>query len=89
MKDLHNKNFKSLKKGIKERGWGDGSAGNTDCSSKGPELESQKPNGGSQPSIMRHDSSPLLVFLKIVTLYLFTVINKSLGQSRIDCSEQF
>jgi hypothetical protein len=40
------------------RGWRDGSAvKSTDCSSKGPEFKSQKPHGGSQPSIMRSDAS--------------------------------
>jgi hypothetical protein len=27
-----------------------------DCSSEGPEFESQQPHGGSQPSIMRSDA---------------------------------
>jgi hypothetical protein len=35
------------------RGWRDGSAVmNTDCSSKGPEFNSQQPDGGSQLSAM-------------------------------------
>jgi hypothetical protein len=39
-------------------GWQDGSAGkSTDCSSKGPELKSQQPHGGSQPPLMRSDAS--------------------------------
>ena len=39
------------------KGWRDGSAvKSTDCSSKGPELNSQQPHGGSQPSVM--DSMP-------------------------------
>jgi hypothetical protein len=29
---------------------------NTDCSSKGPEFNSQQPHGGSQPSVMRSDA---------------------------------
>jgi hypothetical protein len=29
----------------------------TDCSSRGPEFNSQQPHGGSQPSIMRSDST--------------------------------
>ena len=40
----------------KERigGWRDGSAvKSTDCSSRGPEFNSQQPHGDSQPSIMR------------------------------------
>ena len=35
------------------RGWRHGSAiKSTDCSSRGPEFNSQKPHGGSQPSVM-------------------------------------
>jgi hypothetical protein len=38
-------------------GWRDGSAvKSTDCSSEGPEFNSQQPHGGSQPSAMRSDS---------------------------------
>ena len=34
-----------------ERDWREGSAiKNTDCSSRGPEFNSQQPHGGSQPS---------------------------------------
>jgi hypothetical protein len=34
-------------------GWGDGSAvKSTDCSSRGPEFNSQQPDGGSHPSVM-------------------------------------
>jgi hypothetical protein len=34
-------------------GWRDGSAvKSTDCSSRGPEFNSQQPHGGSQPSVM-------------------------------------
>ena len=36
------------------RGWRDGSeVKSTDCSSRGPEFNSQQPHGGSWPSIMR------------------------------------
>ena len=39
------------------RGWRDSSAvKSTDCSSIGPEFESQQPHGGSQPSVMRSDA---------------------------------
>ncbi|CAH7196618.1 Gm16181 [Phodopus roborovskii] len=35
-------------------GWRDGSeVKSTDCSSRGPEFNSQQPHGGSQPSVMR------------------------------------
>jgi hypothetical protein len=38
------------------RGWRDGSAvKSTDCSSRGPEFNSQQPHGGSQSSIMGSD----------------------------------
>jgi hypothetical protein len=38
-------------------GWRDGSVvKSTDCSSEGPEFKSQKPHGGSQPSVMRSDA---------------------------------
>ena len=39
------------------RDWRDGSVGeSTDCSSRGPEFNSQQPHGGSQPSIMGSDA---------------------------------
>jgi hypothetical protein len=39
------------------KGWRDGSAvKSTDCSSRGPEFNSQHPHGGSQPSIMGFDN---------------------------------
>jgi hypothetical protein len=35
-------------------GWRDGSVvKNTDCSSKGPEFNSQQPHGGSHPPVLR------------------------------------
>jgi len=38
-------------------GWRDGSAvKSTDCSSRGPEFNSQQPHGGSQPSVMGTDA---------------------------------
>jgi hypothetical protein len=38
-------------------GWRDGLAvKSTDCSSKGPEFNSQQPHGGSQPSVMESDA---------------------------------
>jgi hypothetical protein len=37
-----------------KRGWRDGSVvKSTNCSSEGPEFQSQQPHGGSQPSVMR------------------------------------
>jgi hypothetical protein len=43
-----------LDKEVLEGGWWDGWAvKSTDCSSEGPEFKSQKPHGGSQPSVMR------------------------------------
>ena len=38
-------------------GWRDGSVvKSTDCSSRGPEFNSQQPHGGSQPSVMESDA---------------------------------
>jgi hypothetical protein len=38
-------------------GWSDGSAvKSTNCSSKGPEFNSQQPHGGSQTSVMRSEA---------------------------------
>jgi hypothetical protein len=38
-------------------GWRDGSVvKSTDCSSRGPEFNSQQPHGGSQPSVMGSDT---------------------------------
>jgi hypothetical protein len=49
--DLEKNNFKRLKR-VKV-GWRAGSAvKSTDCSSRGPEFNSQQPHGGSQPSVM-------------------------------------
>jgi hypothetical protein len=40
-----------------EKDWRDGSAvKSTDCSSRGPEFNSQQPHGGSQPSVMGSDA---------------------------------
>jgi hypothetical protein len=40
-----------------DMGWRDGSVvKNTDCSSRGPEFNSQQPHGGSQPSVMGFDA---------------------------------
>jgi hypothetical protein len=37
--------------------WRDGSSvKSTDCSSRGPEFNSQRPHGGSQPSVMGSDA---------------------------------
>jgi len=55
--------------GAKEekKGWRDGSAvKSTDCSSRGPEFNSQQPHGGSQPSVM---GCSLLKCLKRTTVY--------------------
>jgi hypothetical protein len=38
--------------GLDPEGWWDGSADkSTDCSTKGPEFNSQQPHEGSQPSV--------------------------------------
>jgi hypothetical protein len=53
-------------------GWRDGSAmKSTDCSSQGPEFNSQQPHGGSQPCIMGI-RCPLPVCLKTATMYSHT-----------------
>jgi hypothetical protein len=47
---------KKKKKNLRLRGWGDDSAvKSTDCSSRGPEFNSQQPHGGSQPPVMGSD----------------------------------
>jgi hypothetical protein len=39
------------------QGWRDGTVvTSTDCSSEGPEFNSQQLHGGSQPSVMRSDA---------------------------------
>jgi hypothetical protein len=51
-------------------GWRHGSViKSTNCSSRGPEFNSQQPHGGSQPSVMESDL--LLGFLKIATMYSY------------------
>jgi hypothetical protein len=43
--------------GRHQKGCRDGSAvKSTDCSSRGPEFNSQQPHGGSQPSVMESDA---------------------------------
>ena len=43
-----------LGKPARNKGWRNGSeVKSTDCSSRGPEFNSQQPYGGSQPSVMR------------------------------------
>jgi hypothetical protein len=47
----------SLKKKKKKKGWRDGSAvKSTDCSSRGPEFNSQQPHGDMQPSALGFDA---------------------------------
>jgi hypothetical protein len=42
---------------LEREGWRDGSGvKSTDCSSRGPEFNSQQTHGGSQPSVMRSDA---------------------------------
>jgi hypothetical protein len=51
-KDIYAKEKKVIFKG-----WRDGSAvKSTNCSSRGPEFNSQQPHGGSQPSVMGSDT---------------------------------
>jgi hypothetical protein len=66
-------------------GWRDGSVvkGN-DCSSRGPEFNSQQTHGGSQPSAMRSDA--LFWYLKTSTvLTLNKQTNKSFLKKKIMC----
>jgi hypothetical protein len=52
MHNLINLLLKTFKKG-----WRDGSAvKSTDCSSRGPEFNSQQPHGSLQPSVIRSDA---------------------------------
>jgi hypothetical protein len=44
---------------------------NTDCSSRGPEFNSQQPHGGSQPPVMGSDA--LFWCLKTAIVYLDTL----------------
>ena len=46
----------------------------TDYSSRGPEFNSQQPNGGSQPSIMRSGSSGMQAEHCIIIMYIRTLI---------------
>jgi hypothetical protein len=49
-------NVKHIDRNI-SKGWRDGSTvKSTDCSSRGPEFNSQQPHGGSQPSVMGSDA---------------------------------
>jgi hypothetical protein len=55
-------------------GWRDGSAVKSiDCSSRGPEFNSQQPQDGSQPSVMRSDA----LFWCVRRQLRFTHINKN------------
>jgi len=45
------------KRNLGAGGWRDGSVvKSTDCSSRGPEFNSQQPHGGSQPSVTGSDN---------------------------------
>jgi hypothetical protein len=47
----------TTKSKVESRGWKNGSAvKSTDCSSRGPEFNSQQPHDGSQPSVMGSDA---------------------------------
>jgi hypothetical protein len=58
LKEAQKDRFVKRKKEKKNRrGWRDGSVvKSTDCSSRGPEFNSQKPHGGSQPTIVGSDA---------------------------------
>jgi hypothetical protein len=74
--------FELVSKWGMDRGWRDGSAGkSTDCSSECPEFKSQQTHDGSQPPIMRSDGL-FCCSLKTATVYLFIIVNISLGLSK-------
>jgi len=53
------------------KGWRDGSAvKSTDCSSRGPEFNSQQPHGGSQPSVKRSDALFWCVWRQLQCTYI-------------------
>jgi len=63
----------------KQRGWRDGSVvKSTDCSSRGPEFNSQQPHGGSQPCVMGSDALFWCVWRQLHC----THINKSLKRKK-------
>ena len=53
---------------------------------EGSDFKSYQPHGGSQLPIMRNDI--LFWCVKTETVYLFIIINKSLGQSKQGLIEQ-
>jgi hypothetical protein len=53
----------------------------TDCSSKGSEIKSQQPHGGSKPPVMR-SVTLFWCCLKTATVYLCIIINKSLKKKK-------
>jgi hypothetical protein len=56
------------------RGWRDGSVvKSTDCSSRGPEFNSQQPYGGSQPSEMGSNALFGMCLFKKIFIYLLYV----------------
>jgi hypothetical protein len=80
---LLNSSSQVLAQEWENRGCRDGSeVKSTDCLSKGPEFKSQQPHGGSQPSVMGSEALFWCVCLKIATVYLDIIINKSLKRTR-------
>jgi hypothetical protein len=69
----HNKPYILYAKKRQTGDWRDGSeVKSTDCSSKGPEFNSQQPYGGSQPSVMRSDALFWSVFRQLqCTHYIY------------------
>jgi hypothetical protein len=63
------------------RGWRDGSeVKSTDCSSRGPDFNSQQPHGGSQPPVMRSDTPSSGVSEDNYSVLMYN--NKSLKKKR-------
>jgi len=66
-----NSNFTTVVKSGAAGGWRDDSVvKSTDCSSRGPEFNSQQPHGGSQPSVMGSDA--LFWRVKTATVYSYS-----------------
>jgi hypothetical protein len=60
-----------FKKKMTKVGWRDGAAvKSTDCSSRGPEFNSQQLHGGSQPSVMRSDALFWCVWRQLQCAYI-------------------
>jgi hypothetical protein len=65
-----------------KRGWRGGSAvKSSDCSSRGPEFNSQQPHGGSQPSVMGSDA--LFWHAGVHRAYIYIYSNRPLKKKKL------